>query len=333
MSHAKSLQQPSWRRPPLDIMQSPSASDGDTAQFLAFMNNAFWGTVVSTVLFGVSLCQGYFYFTDYDDRLALKVYVTFLLFLDISSTVVWTAGLHKSLILNWGISVSPTSERPYAAAESVITLVLTFLTQLFFAHRVYILGSYRRIIPIIIALFALIGLVGGLTRVIFELTNSFGVIVTRKFKIVNGFENGFAAMSDVVATIAMCIHFVESAMDTRRMTSLLRRLMIYTVNRGILVTLFQTLILALYLSAPLGLNWIPFHMCVGKLYVNTFLAMLNARRRLRSNAGFTNRNESTAKSSTIIINAMVNSADDMTATLDWMPSAAFGNSHSSRHAS
>ncbi|TDL21748.1 hypothetical protein BD410DRAFT_828964 [Rickenella mellea] len=318
-------------------MHSPPASDGDgTAELLAFMSNAYWGTVVSIVLFGVSLCQGYFYFSIYNDRLALKAYVTFLLLLDVFSTVVWTAGLHKSLVLNWGMSVSPPDTTPFSATESAITLVITFMTQMFYAHRVCILGSNRRTTPIIIFIFALFSFVGGLARVIFQSTNPLGVLVTRKFKIVNGFENGFAALSDIVATIAMCFHFVETAMVSNRMTSVLRRLMVYTVNRGIIVTLVQLLILALYLSDPLGLTWIPFHQCIGKLYVNTFERRrssgyvrkpyqprtpfllklpdnrLNTRRRLRSNAGFSSHNESTTKTSTLVIQSEVDSADEGT---------------------
>ncbi|TDL15241.1 hypothetical protein BD410DRAFT_125119 [Rickenella mellea] len=120
-------------------MQSPPASSGNTtAQFLGFMNTIYWGSVVSTVLFGVSICQGYFYFSNYNDRPAVKVCVTFLLFLDISSTIVWTIGLHQNLIRSWRITTSLASEIPFMASESVITLILIFLTQMFFARRVYL---------------------------------------------------------------------------------------------------------------------------------------------------------------------------------------------------
>ncbi|TDL21744.1 hypothetical protein BD410DRAFT_789508 [Rickenella mellea] len=295
-------------------MHSPSASGGDgtvdTAQFLAFISHAYWGTVVSTVLFGVSLCQGYIYYSTYDDGVILKGYVAFLLLLDVFSTVAWTAGLHYVLILNWGTPVFPPETTPFSATESVSTLIVTFLTQMFYIHRVYILGYNRRTTPITIFTFALLSFVAGLARVGLQSTNTLSIIATRKFKIVNGFENGFAALSDVVATVAMCCHFFETAMVSSRMTSLLRRLMLYTLNRGIVVTLVQILLLALYLHAPLGLTWVPFRRCIGKLYINTFLAMLNSRRRLRSYASFSNRNESTSNSSTLVIQPKVDSADE-----------------------
>ncbi|TDL16526.1 hypothetical protein BD410DRAFT_795291 [Rickenella mellea] len=87
-------------------------------------------------------------------------------------------------------------------------------------------------------------------------------------------EGGFAAMGDIVATTAMCFTFVESVMYTRRLSSVVKLLLIYTINRGVLVTTVQILIVALFWYAPI-------HMCLGKLYVNT-LRELNSRQRLRS---------------------------------------------------
>ncbi|TDL18544.1 hypothetical protein BD410DRAFT_793087 [Rickenella mellea] len=300
-------------------MDSPPAVDGGAdAQCVAFLSNVFWGTVASTVLLGVSLCQGYFYFSHNDDRLALKLYVTALLLLDISSSIVWSIGLRKSLLKSSVYAYIA----PYAAAESVGTLAIAFLTQIFFAHRVYIFGSNRPVIPTIIVIFALVGFVAGLNRVTFGLTSAMDMIETRTFKILNVFEIGFAAMSDIVATVAMCFLLVEFAMDTRRAASLLRHMIMYTVNRGLVVTLIQVLLLALYLRDSLGLSWIPFHMVIGKLYVNTFLAMLNSRRRLKAKSSFPNHSGITAISSTIVVSARVNSAGNMTAALDRMPSTA-----------
>ncbi|TDL13237.1 hypothetical protein BD410DRAFT_847166 [Rickenella mellea] len=43
------------------------------------MEYGYWGLAPSTVLLGVSLCQDYAYFSLYDDGLALKILVAFLL--------------------------------------------------------------------------------------------------------------------------------------------------------------------------------------------------------------------------------------------------------------
>ncbi|TDL15246.1 hypothetical protein BD410DRAFT_125301 [Rickenella mellea] len=287
------------------MQQLPAHDDSGTAEFIDFFGFIYWGLVCSTVLFGVSLCQGYFYFSNYNDRFTLKIYVAFLLMLDVSSTLVWMIGIQRIVIRNWGASTSVASAQPFATAESVSIITITFLTQMFFARRVYLLDSHRKRIPVIIVI-----------RLFRMLTTTFDQIMQREFKILNIFESGFAAVSDIVATIAMCFRFVETAMDTRRLTSFLRRIMIYTVNRGVVVTVVQVLTLALFLYSPHGLHWFPFHMCVGKLYVNTLLAMLNARQRLRSYTVSTIQSNCDENPSTLVIHSIVHSTDEIPASSD-----------------
>ncbi|TDL14606.1 hypothetical protein BD410DRAFT_845886 [Rickenella mellea] len=87
---------------------------------------------------------------------------------------------------------------------------------MFFARRVYLLDSHRKRIPVIIIIFTVLAFGGGIVRLFRMLTTTFDQIMQREFKILNIFESGFAAVSDIVATIAMCFKFVETAMDTRR---------------------------------------------------------------------------------------------------------------------
>ncbi|TDL28971.1 hypothetical protein BD410DRAFT_834976 [Rickenella mellea] len=79
-------------------------------------------------------------------------------------------------------------------------------------------------------------------------------IMKTKYKVADACEGAFAAISDVLATIAMCI----------TLDSVLKYLLLYTFNRGIIVTSAQILMVALYLSAPQKFYW------------------LNSRARLRS---------------------------------------------------
>ncbi|TDL15178.1 hypothetical protein BD410DRAFT_795293 [Rickenella mellea] len=59
-----------------------------------------YGLVPSTVLLGVSLCQGYFYFSQYSDRLAVRVLVRPILasILEISATSLLSTSLHTLLV-------------------------------------------------------------------------------------------------------------------------------------------------------------------------------------------------------------------------------------------
>ncbi|KAJ7154417.1 hypothetical protein C8R43DRAFT_1186563 [Mycena crocata] len=70
------------------------------------------------------------------------------------------------------------------------------------------------------------------------------------------------------------MHFV-------RTNSLLERLLGFTVARGGLVTIAQSLVLILYVVQPTKLNWMPVHFMLAKLSIITMIAILNSRESLR----------------------------------------------------
>jgi hypothetical protein len=91
-----------------------------------------------------------------------------------------------------------------------------------------------------------------------------------------------------VTTTALCWSFSHVHTGVKRTDTLLQKFFQYTVTRGVLVTLDQTLFLVLFLTKTEKLWWLPFHLCSSKIYVNTMIAMLNSRNSLRAN--FDNRN-------------------------------------------
>ncbi|KAL0571857.1 hypothetical protein V5O48_010110 [Marasmius crinis-equi] len=62
-----------------------------------------------------------------------------------------------------------------------------------------------------------------------------------------------------------------------RTDAALYRLLQYTVVRGILVTVIQIILVALYLSQFERNNWVVLQNAISKIYVITMLAMLNSR--------------------------------------------------------
>lgn len=90
-------------------------------------------------------------------------------------------------------------------------------------------------------------------------------------------DKAFGAAADVVATVAMCVFLTSANTGIVRTSSLLRSLMHLVINRGILVTLAQVVMLIVFFTSTTRLYWVPIHINTTKLYVNTFFAMLNAR--------------------------------------------------------
>ncbi|RDB21960.1 hypothetical protein Hypma_010971 [Hypsizygus marmoreus] len=114
-----------------------------------------------------------------------------------------------------------------------------------------------------------------------------GVLANRNgiFAIFFGVAKGFGAVTDILATIAMCIYLTSSRTGISETNKLLNTLVQFVIHRGALVTLIQTALLITFYAAPKNLYWMPFHINVTKLYANTFFAMLNGRNHLKDMRG------------------------------------------------
>ncbi|KAF5370362.1 hypothetical protein D9758_007010 [Tetrapyrgos nigripes] len=70
-----------------------------------------------------------------------------------------------------------------------------------------------------------------------------------------------------------------------RTDTLLQKMLRFTISRGLLVTIFQIVVLILYLVKPNNLWWIGCYFNLTKVYIITTLAMLNYRSSLHNNVG------------------------------------------------
>ncbi|KAJ8091805.1 hypothetical protein PM082_021040 [Marasmius tenuissimus] len=91
------------------------------------------------------------------------------------------------------------------------------------------------------------------------------------FAIFFGLAKGFGSITDIIATTAMCYLLKSSNSGVSKQTSgLIKSLTTFVVNRGVLVTLIQTLLLITFYASETKLYWLAFHINVTKLYANTF---------------------------------------------------------------
>ncbi|KIJ59495.1 hypothetical protein HYDPIDRAFT_33182 [Hydnomerulius pinastri MD-312] len=121
--------------------------------------------------------------------------------------------------------------------------------------------------------------------------DTFGFILSKTVSIPTDINKASATACDIIATIAMCFILSRARTAISRTRSIVALLIIYITNRAILLALFQSADLLLYACAASQDYWcsaivgsvygpmyrLPVHMCLSKIYVNTLLAMLNAR--------------------------------------------------------
>ncbi|EIW80838.1 hypothetical protein CONPUDRAFT_73858 [Coniophora puteana RWD-64-598 SS2] len=96
--------------------------------------------------------------------------------------------------------------------------------------------------------------------------------------------NAVAAAGDILITACLChlLHGVRASF--LRSENLINKLIIFTINTGLLTSFCAIASLLSIAAAPDTFIYIAFYFCLGRLYCNSLLATLNVRRFRRENA-------------------------------------------------
>jgi len=94
-------------------------------------------------------------------------------------------------------------------------------------------------------------------------------------------QNILRACSALTGSGTICWAFRKSLAQTKRTQSVLQDIVNFTVTRGILLVVIQTVAAVMFEVQPQTLRWMIFHMMLDKIYVITMLAMLNSRAKYR----------------------------------------------------
>ncbi|PIL30713.1 hypothetical protein GSI_06881 [Ganoderma sinense ZZ0214-1] len=236
----------------------------------------FIGVIFNVLLYGVMLTQTYMYFNMYkDDRSWIKSFVLILFLCDTVNTGFDIAFLYDPLINNFG-NVEPLTRASWMfITDPVITAIIAFLVQLFFAWRVNVLTSNRWIVTAIL-ICAVAQLLGGIgTSIGVTIVRDFGEL--RKFQAVGIVWLVAAALGDVLITAALVWHLRNHKTGMTFTDDLIDKIIRLTVQTGLITAVFAMINLALYLAMPTGYDMI-FNLPLAKLYTNSLMSTLNSQR-------------------------------------------------------
>ncbi|EGN92836.1 hypothetical protein SERLA73DRAFT_190557 [Serpula lacrymans var. lacrymans S7.3] len=241
----------------------------------------FVAFTIATCLYGVTILQCYTYFRTYNDNLLLKYSVVLVLLLDTAGTACSAQGLYSYLITNYGNPLALADINIGLCVESMITVIITFVVQCFFANSVWSVTDHNVLVTGFIAFTSFAALVIGLAMSTEDIIRaSFASLSESRFKILAGLDLGIAALCDIAITATLCYHFHYRKNGFRSTDTLLDKLSIYTLNRGILTFIVQTLNMVLFITST-TMAWTLFHLCLSKVYMISFLATLNRRESLK----------------------------------------------------
>ncbi|OJT12773.1 hypothetical protein TRAPUB_10608 [Trametes pubescens] len=279
---------------------------------------ALIGLIVGAFLFGMTILQTFTYFGNYnEDSKIVKSLVLILTYVSCNAPIpslahgeTQTAGciaphsLHadnilvltsevllpddlndaqfpRYLITNFNDTDNLDKTTWSMALQTDCNGLIGLIVEGFFARRVWMMSHNWLITGVILVLAALhfgLGVVSILRPPSFILGRF------SKFKSltwVTCLGLGAAAAADVLIAGAMCYYLYRKRTGLKKTDSLVTTLMVYSINTGLATSVIGTISVIAFGAMPTNFVWLGFFWIMGKCYVNSFLALLNSRDRLR----------------------------------------------------
>ncbi|KAG6379334.1 hypothetical protein JVT61DRAFT_11794 [Boletus reticuloceps] len=260
----------------------------------------FIGFVASTVLYGLTFFQTYIYYSRYPrDDPWTRYLVATLCTLDTTATALISEILYYYLIIMFDANMDVLYATTTFCLQYMLSVLLTFISQLFFTHRVFQVTGGSGSLRLILILMSFIALTFGFAACVqmlvisrhlnfsnllttllgfFKSDGSLVIPFTQLFQITTAISLITSVVADVIIFATMCYslrraRYPEMAVPDGFSQTVVTML----VGRGLTFTIAQMAYFCIFIIAPSKQYWIPLQMVASKLYVNTLLAHLNSR--------------------------------------------------------
>ncbi|KJA13398.1 hypothetical protein HYPSUDRAFT_209581 [Hypholoma sublateritium FD-334 SS-4] len=242
------------------------------------------GGLIGMALWGITSVQAYNYFTYIKnrDRPPLKLMVAFLWILDTVDSCLNAHTLYFYLVTNYGNLLSLLRPVWSVIIISHYQSTTTFTIRSLFAHRVYRLSKGNLYLTGWIAVVSFAQFIIGIVFTV--KTQVHGKSFEQISKLKNLFYLQFcvSTASDLSVTVILSWLLYQSRTGYTRTDSVIRILMAYTVNTGCVIAIVATASMISFITMPGNFIFLAFYLLVSKLYLNSYLATLNAREMLRN---------------------------------------------------
>jgi len=240
------------------------------------------GGLVAVALWGVICSQTYTYFMykSARDRPIMKGTILALWLLNTFDSALDFHILYYYMVTNY-LNVRALETIVWSLIIHVAATSLSnFIIRAMFIYKIYQFSKKNLWLTGLLIILSFVDLIVGL----YISVKAFGLT---SFANLGGFSKimylDFASgtVSDLGVSMTLCALLYRSRTGFRRTDSLIRTLMLYTVNTGAIVAITATIGLIFYTALPHTLIFIATWLCLSKLYVSSYFATLNARAELR----------------------------------------------------
>ncbi|KAG2119084.1 uncharacterized protein F5147DRAFT_668132 [Suillus discolor] len=239
------------------------------------------GVVVSGALYGVTCMQTWYYFSRYSsDPWYNKLLVGAVFVSDTTHQALITHTVYTYLVTDFG-NTSDIEKLVWSLSVEVLFNGFTgFMVQSFLAMRVYRLSNKNMIITASVMSLVITELV----IVVIYVIKAVGLTTFTQVPQIRSLSmsiNAVAAAGDILIAALLCTFLQRSRTGFRRSDTMINKLMLFTINTGLLTSVCAMMSFISIVVWPDTYIYIAFYFCVGRLYCNSLLATLNARKGIR----------------------------------------------------
>ncbi|KAF8335116.1 hypothetical protein F5887DRAFT_1285695 [Amanita rubescens] len=248
----------------------------------------FLGGMGAAILFGATNIQVYFYFTNYkQDRIFQKFVVAFLWLLDSLHMAFVIAELWHYLIDLFGNYLILGVVTWAHKAQIAMMIVIVLLVQSLYTLRVWKLnGDQNRLWSWVLIANLLSGYAAGIILLVLTMKIALFTQLARiRWSIYLSFS--MTTFNDIMLTIAMCHMLYHGTTVFAETKSILGIIIRYVVVSGALTSLCSIIGVITVVTMPNNFVFLGVALVLSKLYINSYLALMNARKSIRNTAGNT----------------------------------------------
>ncbi|KAF7309552.1 hypothetical protein MIND_00326100 [Mycena indigotica] len=256
---------------------------------------AFIGVVVAAGLHGVSCVQAWWYYTHQNDRWPLKLLVAAVMVFDTVHQGLISHTLYTYLVTNYDNPIELSQIVWSLLVEVLFNGLTALLVQSFLTVRIWRLSNRNSWLTgaalilvlgefvIVTSRFALYSTWWAPAYVALSLQLQTFAELT-ELKSLSITVNSLAAAGDVLIAATLCKLLHSSRTGFHRSDTMIRKLMMWAVNTGLITSICAIASLISITVAGNTFIYILFFFCMGRLYCNSLLATLNARNSIRGAA-------------------------------------------------
>ncbi|KAG1755526.1 hypothetical protein EDB19DRAFT_1661821 [Suillus lakei] len=240
------------------------------------------GVVVSAILYGVTCVQTWYYFTRYtSDSWRIKLLVGAVLVSDSTHQALITHAVYVYFVTDFDITSDLEQVVWSVIVEVLFNGFTALMVQSFLTMHIYILSNKSitatlSVLSLVVAEFVLV-------VIYFAKAIKFTTFIEiTELKSLSMSVNAVAAAGDVLIAAYLCTLFQNHRTGFRSSDIVLNKLILYTISTGLLTSVCAVMSFISITVWHDTFIYIAFYFCLGRLYCNSLLATLNARKGLRS---------------------------------------------------